>query len=299
MFYRLIFSAFIVAAWLPIPAVTHAQLGRLIKQKATEKVAGKAAEKAGLQTGPAAKEPPERYTEETIGRELDEKTLEAVFRGLAVVHSEYAALQAERARLRKRSEELQPTAAALDSVRRSRTEEVEQCRTQYLNDFAMKRQAQMARSLMRPSQNPDTIRLIMALTDSITAAHQRGDTTRVQRLTLRTMGITYGIDLDAAAGAAEKTCGTVPERSAVSIEFERIGAQMDSLVAVEREMHQRVMPKAAAASGLPLQRLLLARERILTWYSWHKGDASRWSRREHALFLRRKDEIRRAIGYGE
>lgn len=291
----------VAVSLLVVPGVGEAQLGRLIKQKAAEKAAGKAAEKAGLRQGPATKHHAERYTEATIGTELDEATLQAVFRGMAAVHGEFAGVQAERVRLSNREDELRETAGPLEAAWQQRRDDVQNCQRAYVNDLMTKRMSdpQVQRAAIRPSQNPDTVRLMMALVDSMTAAAQRGDSVGGERLTRRYVKLTTGIDTAGDSAAAARKCGTVPERPAVILERERVRAQVDSVYARERAIEAQTLPKAAAASGLAPRRFALARERIMTWYVDQSGDTSRWSRREHAMFERHKDEIRRALGYGK
>ena len=293
-------SPLVAASLLAVPGATEAQLGKRIKEKAAERIAGKAADKAGLpQT--TAKYHADRYTEATIGTELDEATLEALFRGMAAVQGEFAGVQAERIRLSRREDELRATAAPLDSAWQLRRDAVEKCQHDYRNDLMTKRQAELQRRAIRPSQNPDTIRLMMALVDSGGAAQQRGDSAAMERLNRRYIEVMTGIDVAADSAAAAKRCGTGPARPASSVERERVRAQIDSVYALERAIEQQTLPKAAAVSGLPPRRLALARERIMTWYSDQAegAEGSRWSRREHAMFARRKDEIRRALGYGK
>jgi hypothetical protein len=297
MYMRWTPSALLAAALLAAPGTADAQLGRIIKQKAQERVAGKAAEKA-KPAPEAPKHHAERYTEATIGTELDETTLNAALRGLLAVQGEYAGVVEERIRVQARASELSPSAGVQDSVWRERRQTVEDCQQAYLNDYMEKRQLQMTRAAMRPSQNQDTIRLMMALNDSLMAAQQRGDSVALQRLTDRANFLATGIDASAARREAAKKCGELPERPAVAVEHERLREKLHSLFERERAIQIETSSKATAASGLPAQRFALARERLLTWVEDRAaGDTSRWSPRERALLERRHAEIRRALGY--
>lgn len=296
----------LVAALLAVPTVAHAQLGKLIKQKAKEKaaqqVADKAAEKAGGRQGTKQTYHAERYTEATIGRELDQKTFDAALRGMRSVQNEFAGVQAERTRLWARERELLTTAIPLDSAWRVRRASVEECQRDYTNKLMEKRQAELQARATMPSMDQKTLLLTMSLTDSATKAAQRGDTVEVERLNRRLMKITYGVDVAADSVAAVKKCGAIPERPAAALEVERIRGKVDSLAALERTIQEQTMAKAATVSGLPRQDFALARERILTWYADQTsggGDLARWSRREHEMFDRRRDEIRQALGLGK
>lgn len=290
----------LVAMMLALPGVAHAQLGKLIKQKAAEKVAGKAAEKAGVSQG-KQRYHAERYTEATIGQELDQKTFEAVLRGMSSVQNDYASVQAERTRLTARMNELAPTAIPLDSAWRVRHASIEQCQRDYVDNLMEKRQADLQGRAMRLPTDQKTLRLMMALTDSGTQAAQRGDSVAVERFNRRLMKLTTGIDVEADSAAAAKKCGTLPARPEPALELKRLRAQIDSLMVKERTIQEQTMPNAARVSGLPPLRFALARERILTWYADQsgEGDLSRWPRKEREMFERRRDEIRQALGYGK
>ncbi|HEU5183341.1 MAG TPA: hypothetical protein VFU01_02160 [Gemmatimonadaceae bacterium] len=292
----------LVAMMLALPGIAHAQLGKMIKQKAAEKLAGKAAdkaaEKAGVTQGKRTYHA-ERYTEATIGQELDQKTFEAVLRGMSAVQNDYASVQAERTRLTARMNELAPTAIPLDSAWRVRHASIEQCQRDYVDNLMEKRQADLQGRAMRPTDQK-TLRLMMTLTDSGTQAAQRGDSVAVERYNRRLMKLTTGIDVAADSAAAAKKCGVLPARPEAALELARARAQIDSLMAKERAIQEQTLPNAARASGLPPLRFALARERILTWYADQsgEGDLSRWPRKEREMFERRRDEIRRALGYG-
>ena len=290
----------LVAMMLAVPGIAHAQLGKLIKQKAAEKVAGKAVEKAGVRQGKQAYHA-ERYTEATIGQELDQKTFDAVVRGMSSVQNDYGSVQAERIRLSARVNELMPIAIPLDSAWRVRHASVEQCQRDYVDKLMEKRQADLQGRAMRPPTDQKTLRLMMTLTDSATQAAQRGDSLAVERFNRRLMKLTTGIDVAADSAAAAKKCGVLPERPAEALELGRVRAQIDTLMVKERTIQEQTMPNAARVSGLPPLQFALARERILTWYADQsgEGDLSRWPRREREMFERRKDEIRQALGYGK
>jgi len=290
----------LVALLLTVPSIGHAQLGKIIKQKAAERVARKAAEQAGVSQGTQTYHV-ERYTEATIGRELDEATLNAVLRGMSAVQRDFAGVQAERVRLSNRVNELLPTVIPLDSAWRERRARVEQCQQDYKRELMERRQADLQARAIAPSMSQEQIRLMMALTDSATKAAQRGDSVAVERLNRRVMKVTYGIDVAADSAAAARKCGEVPGRPAAALELERVRAEIDTLMVRERTIQEQTLPNAARVSGLPPLRFALARERILTWYADQsgEGDMSRWPRREREMFERRRDEIRQALGYGK
>lgn len=290
----------LVALLLTVPSIGHAQLGKIIKQKAAERVARKAAEQAGVSQGTQTYHV-ERYTEATIGRELDEATFDAVLRGMSAVQRDFAGVQAERVRLSNRVNELLPTVIPLDSAWRERRARVEQCQQDYKRELMERRQADLQARAIAPSMSQEQIRLMMALTDSATKAAQRGDSVAVERLNRRVMKVTYGIDVAADSAAAARKCGEVPGRPAAALELERVRAEIDTLMVRERTIQEQTLPNAARVSGLPPLRFALARERILTWYADQsgEGDMSRWPRREREMFERRRDEIRQALGYGK
>ncbi|HJU90434.1 MAG TPA: hypothetical protein VJ672_13685 [Gemmatimonadaceae bacterium] len=288
----------LVAMLLTAPSLVHAQLGKIIKQKATERVARKAGEQAGV-TQRTQTHHAERYTEATIGQELDEATLNAVLRGMNAVQREFAGVQADRVRLSNRVNELLPTAIPQDSAWRERHSRVEQCQRDYTDELMRRRQADLQARAVVPSMSQEQIRLMMALNDSGTQAAQRGDSVAMERLNRRMLKLTTGIDVAADSAAAARRCGELPGRPAVALELERVRAQIDTLMVKERTIQEQTLPNAARASGLPPQRFALARERILTWYMDQSGDGdmSRWSRREREMFERRREEIRQALGF--
>ena len=289
----------LVAMLLAVPSIVHAQLGKIIKQKAAERAAREAAQRAGVSQGTQTHHA-ERYTEATIGQELDEATLNAVLRGMSAVQREFSGVQAERVRLSNRVNELLPTAIPQDSAWRERHARIEQCQRDYTDALMQRRQAQLQARAVAPSMTQEQIRLMMALTDSGTKAAQRGDSVAVERLNRRLMQVTTGIDVAADSAAAARQCGELPARPAAALELQRVRAQIDTLMVRERTIQEQTLPNAARASGLPPQRFALARERILTWYADQSagGDMSRWPRRERELFERRRDDIRQAFGYG-
>lgn len=290
----------LVAMLLTVPSIVHAQLGKIIKQKAAERAAREAAQRAGVSQG-AQTYHAERYTEATIGQELDEATLNAVLRGMNAVQREFAGVQAERTRLSNRVNELLPTVIPLDSAWRERRTRVEQCQRDFTNALMERRQADLQARAIAPSMSQEQIRLMMALTDSATKAAQRGDSVTVERLNRRVMKVTYGIDVAADSAAAARKCGEIPGRPAAALELERVRAEIDTLMVRERTIQEQTLPNAARASGLPPLRFALARERILTWYADQSGEGgmSRWPRREREMFERRRAEIRQALGYGK
>ena len=288
-----------VAMLLAVPSLAHAQLGKLIKQKAAEAAGKKAMEKAGVSKG-ARTYHADRYTEATIGQELDQKTFDAALRGMSAVQNEYTGVQAERVRVSSRMNDLQPTAIPLDSAWRENRARIEQCQEDYVDGLMEKRQSELQARAIKPSMDQKTILLVVSLTDSGAKALQRGDSVEARRLNQRVVQLTTGIDFAADSAAAVKKCGAVPARPAAALAVERLRSQIDSLTAMERTIQEQTLPKAAQASGLPARQFALARERILTWYADQTaGDLSRWSKREREMFERRKDEIRRALGYGE
>lgn len=290
----------LVAMLLTTPSIVHAQLGKIVKQKAAERAARKAAEQTGVSQGTQTHHA-ERYTEATIGQELDEATFDAVLRGMSAVQRDFAGVQAERTRLSNRVTELLPTVIPLDSAWRERHASVEQCQRDHVNQLMERRQAELQARAIAPSMSQEQIRLMMALTDSATKAAQRGDSVAVERLNRRVMQVTTGIDVAADSAAAAKKCGELPRRPAAALELERVRAEIDTLMVRERTIQEQTLPNAARVSGLPPQRFALARERILTWYADQsgEGDMSRWPRREREMFERRRDEIRQALGYGK
>lgn len=290
----------LVAMLLTLPSIVHAQLGKIIKEKTAERAAREAAQRAGVSQGTPTHHA-ERYTEATIGQELDEATLNAVLRGMNAVQREFSGVQAERVRLSNRVNELLPTAIPQDSAWRERHARIEQCQRDHTDALMQRRQAQLQARAAAPSMTQEQIRLMMALTDSATRAAQRGDSVAVERLNRRLMHVTTGIDVAADSAAAARQCGELPARPAAALELQRVRAEIDTLMVRERTIQEQTLPNAARASGLPPQRFALARERILTWYADRSagGDLSRWPRRERELFERRRDDIRQAFGYGK
>src|SRR5688500_279383 len=225
----------LVSMLLAVPGIADAQLGKVSKQKAAEKVAGKAAdkaaEKAGVRQGKQTYHA-ERYTEGTIGQELDQKTFEAALRGMSAVQADYTSVQAERTRLSARVNELLPTAIPQDSAWRVRRETVEQCQRDCVNKLMEKRQAELQGRAMRPPTDQKTLRLMMAITDSATQAAQRGDSVAVERFNRRIMKLTTGFDVVADSAAVTKKCGVQTGRNYAELELTRVHAAIGTTMGV-------------------------------------------------------------------
>lgn len=253
------FAAFVVS----IPAVSHAQLGGLVR-KAQNAAANKVVENKNLKPSSA------------FGPELTAETLDAVLRGLAATDAKLD--EADRYREMRvkyddqRAKSIKDHEKDRESYDNLRTK-TERCQS----DFAEKRhdalQAELEAKRNDPAHQAKMMQIAVSAGQKLAAAQAKGDTAEYRRLAFE-MAKAQGIDPVADSAATIKACGRVPAKPTWLIEQDSIralSARSDSQI---RQAEESAQAAGAAASGMPGKNAYgMARERVLHWYLEKRGSS--------------------------
>ena len=273
------FAAFAVS----VPAVSHAQLGGLVR-KAQNAAANKVIENKNLRPSSA------------FGPELTAETLDAVLRGLAATDAKLAEADRHRearrtldARLSKSLDAHQKDRESYDNLRIK----VDQCQSDFRDKRRNELEAEFEAKRADPAQQAKLMQLTIAYGAKLAAAQQKGDTAEYRRLTLE-MSKAQGVDPVADSAAVISACGRVPAKPAWLIEQDSIralAARGDSQV---REAEESAQAAGAAASGMPSRNAYaMARERVMHWYMEKRGASpiQHFGAEERKLLEAKRDAI--------
>jgi hypothetical protein len=251
------FAAFAVS----VPAISHAQLGGLVR-KAQNAAANKVIENKNLKPSSA------------FGPELTAETLDAVLRGLAATDAKLAESDRHRETRMKLDDRL---SKSLDAHQKDRENydnlrnKTDQCQSDFRDKQRNALEAELDAKRADPAFQAKMMQITLAFAPKLGAAQQKGDTAEYRRLVLE-MTKAQGLDPVADSAAVINACGRVPAKPAWLVEQDSIralSARSDSQV---RQAEESAQAAGAAASGMPGKNAYaMARERVMHWYMERRG----------------------------
>jgi hypothetical protein len=275
------------AVSLTFPASTaSAQLGGLVKKardKVVEQQVDKQIEKrtgTSSSTNPSA---PPKYDDVTL--ELTAERVDGVIRGLTAGRAvlEGTSGGASRATLATRRDEaatkraeLSDKNAKLLSAYTEKRDDAQRCRNNAMyasrekrNQAAQERNKELQAKAMSDPAYRDKI---MAITQKMAVAQQKGDTAELRRLMVQ-MGAQED-DTKADTVAADKACGPMPATPAVLVQMDQLDAQANELTEQIRTLEEKAAATEVKQSGMNERQFHMARERIEAYLSAMKYKSS-------------------------
>jgi hypothetical protein len=278
--------AVVIAASLALPLhEASAQIGGLVRKardKAIDQQVEKRATAAAPSSATSAGAAP-RYDDVTL--ELTSDRVAQVLRGLTAGRAvlEGANGSPGRASLIARRDDAARKSAALSDANRKafdaysvKRDETQRCRNDAERASSDKRQKaneQKQKEFQAKAMSDPAFReKVMAISQKLAIAQQRGDTAEVRRLMIELNGGSVD-DAKVDSIAADKACGPMPARPAAMIQAEQLDAQVDSFGDQIRQLEETASATEVKESGLTERQYLMARERIEAYLSAVKYNA--------------------------
>jgi len=286
-----------------LPATAQAQFGKMIKKKAADAVAGRAAEKVGdkqAQMNPDAK----------LGTPFTAASLDRVLSALEINAASWAKSDSI-------AKQIEPLERQLGDLNSSKGDEMnaygekhgvwETCRTDAqsanADAHAQERQAASDKLAAAVQNNPGKAQIMsmewVQVQQQANAALARGDTAAAEK-TLNALYKKWGVLPPSALTEAELTakCGAQPTPPPSIATRDGLQARIDALRTKQRDAASESQEKSRAASGMSNDEFYPMSERLQMWYTIAvKGEkgARFWSDEEGALFESRRARIKKAF----
>ena len=256
-----------------------AQLGGLVK-KARDRVVEQQVEKqVEKRVNPVASDPGAPPPFDDVTLELTNDRISQIIRGLSAGRAvlegangspSRATLVAQRDDAARQSADLsQKNSKAFDAYYEKR-DASQRCRNDAIDAFRDKRQeANEARTKefqAKAMSDPAFREKVMAITQKMAVAQQKGDTAEVRRLMIELNG---GAPENANADslAADKACGSLPPQPAAMVQSEKLTALANKLTEEIRLLEEKSAATEVKESGLNERQYRMARERIEAYLS--------------------------------
>jgi len=256
-----------------------AQLGGLVK-KARDRVVEQQVEKqVEKRVNPVASGPGAPPPFDDVTLELTNDRISQIIRGLSAGRAvlegangspSRATLVAQRDDAARQSADLsQKNSKAFDAYYEKR-DASQRCRNDAIDAFRDKRQeANEARTKefqAKAMSDPAFREKVMAITQKMAVAQQKGDTAEVRRLMIELNG---GAPENANADslAADKACGSLPPQPAAMVQSEKLTALANKLTEEIRLLEEKSAATEVKESGLNERQYRMARERIEAYLS--------------------------------
>jgi hypothetical protein len=269
-----------VVACLTVPVHNaSAQLGGFVK-KAKDKVVLQQVEKqVEKQINPRASDPSAPPTFDDVTVELTNDRIAQIIRGLTAGRAvldgangspSRATLVARRDDAARQSAELsQQNSKAFDAYYQKR-DASQRCRNDAIHASREKRDAandQRMKELQAKAMSDPAFReKIMAITQKMAVAQQKGDTAEVRRLMIELNGGSPE-SANADSLAADKACGSLPPQPAAMVQAEKLNAQSNTLSEEIRLLEEKAAETEVKESKLNERQYQMARERIEAYLS--------------------------------
>jgi len=268
----------VAALVVPVQGAS-AQLGGLVK-KAKDKVVEQQVEKqVEKRVNPVASDPgaPPKFDDVTL--ELTNDRISQIIRGLSAGRAvldgangspSRATLIAQRDDAARQSADLsQKSSKAFDAYYEKR-DASQRCRNDAMDASRDKRQAAneaRAKEFQPKAMSDPAFReKVMAITQKMAVAQQKGDTAEVRRLMIELNG---GAPENAKADslAADKACGSLPPQPAAMAQSEKLNALANKLTEEIRLLEEKSAATEVKESGMNERQYQMARERIEAYLS--------------------------------
>ena len=276
----------VIVASLALPLPLHNASGQIggLMRKARDKVVEQQVEKrtntaaasnagtsnAGTSTAP-------RYDDVTL--ELTSDRIAQVLRGLTAGRAilDGANGSPSRASLTARRDDEARKSAALSDANNKifeayylKRDATQRCRSDAERASSDRRQQanqQKQKDLQAKAMSDPAFReKVMAISQKLAIAQQRGDTTEMRRLMVELNGGSAD-DAKVDSLAADKACGAMPAKPAAMAQVEQLDAQVNSLDDQIRKLEETSAATEVKESGLSERQFLMARERIEAYLS--------------------------------
>jgi len=270
-----------------------AQLLKKLKEKAAEKVANEATDRAAEKLGVAGR----AGDLSTLGAPLTADTLELIMKGLRAGQAQYDLREATNRQwgaAQERLSQLRDKNQASKDAWEKKNRATEQCQDDFKHALNKKREADMQSNMMANMAKASSAAQAYGM--AVAKAQQAGDTAAVTKAQLDFYKA-MGYDLKADSAAMKAKCGVESPKPAWMLEAEKIENEIDSLGTKVRQIEEGVQAAAVAASGMPAQRYHLARERLYTWFTktgQGKQDIG-WPSEEEKLFKPKAEELKKLV----
>ncbi len=307
----------IVAAAVSVAALivpTHsatAQLGGLVKKardKVVENQVDKQIEKRTGSAGSTSTEAPPKFDDVTL--ELTADRVDGVLRGLsagrAILDGTSAApgratLVARRDAAYEKSGTLSSQNEKLLDAYREKHDASRRCRNDAMNASQDKRQKEVQQRSQefqaKAMSDPAYRDKMVALSQKMAVAQQRGDTAELRRL-----GAELGLETNSDAAradtlAADEACGREPPKPAVLVQIEQLDSQGKELTEQIRKLEEKSAATEVKESGLNERQFHMARERIEAYLSAvkYKSQPGGFSAAELQTLSARRADLEKAM----
>jgi hypothetical protein len=268
-------AAFAVAASIIAPVnAASAQLGGLVR-KARDKVVENQVEKqvdrqVDKRTASMTPSAPPEYDAVTL--ELTAERLEGVVRGLTAGR---AALEGRTTLVARRDEVVNKRTDLSDKNQKllsdytKNNDEKNRCRYQAMYASREQRhkaeQQRMQEYQAKALSDPVYRDKVMAISQKMAAAQQRGDTTELKRLAGE-LGLKED-DTKADTLAADKACGPALAKPAVLVQIDQLDVESNKLTEQIRSIEEKAATTEWKESGMNERQFHMARERIEAYLS--------------------------------
>jgi hypothetical protein len=252
-------AAFAAVA-VSIPAISHAQLGGLVR-KAQNAAANKVVENKNLKPSSA------------FGPELTAETLDAVLRGLAATDAKLDEADRHRETRMKLDDRLSKSIQAHEKDRESYDNsriKIEQCQSDFRDKQRKALESELDAKRNDPAHQAKMMQVALTYASKLGAAQAKGDTAEYRRLALE-MSKAQGLDPVADSAATIKACGRVPSKPTWLAEQDSIRMQSSRSDSQIRQAEESAQSAGAAAAGMPGKSYGMARERVMHWYMEKRG----------------------------
>jgi len=269
-----------VVACLTVPVHNaSAQLGGFVK-KAKDKVVQQQVEKqVEKQINPRASDPGAPPTFDDVTVELTNDRIAQIIRGLTAGRAvldgangspSRATLVARRDDAARQSAELsQQNSKAFDAYYQKR-DASQRCRNDAIHASREKRDAandQRMKELQAKAMSDPAFReKVMALTQKMAVAQQKGDTVELRRLMIEMTGASPE-SANADSLAADKACGSLPPQPAAMVQADKLNKQAEKLSEDIRQLEEKSAATEVKESGMNERQYQMARERIEAYLS--------------------------------
>jgi len=271
--------AFIVAAIaaaasviVPVSAAS-AQLGGLVKKARDKVVENQVDKQVDKRTASMTPSAPPKYDDVTI--ELTAERVDGVVRGLTAGRAALdgrAPLVARRDEVVNRRSDLSDKNQKLLSDYTNNNDAKNRCRSQAMYASREKRneteQQRMKEYQAKALSDPVYRDKVMAISQKMAAAQQRGDTTELKRLAGE-LGLKED-DTKADTLAADKACGPALAKPAVLVQIDSLDAESNKLTEQIRAIEEKAATTEWKESGMNERQYHMARERIEAYLSGMK-----------------------------
>ena len=269
-----------VVASLALPVQNaSAQLGGFVK-KAKDRVVEQQVEKqVEKRVNPVASDPgaPPKFDDVTL--ELTNDRISQIIRGLTAGRAvldgangspSRATLVARRDEAARQSAELsQQNSKAFDAYYQKRDASM-RCRNDAISAYRDKRQQandQRTKELQAKAMSDPAFReKVMAITQKMAVAQQKGDTAEVRRLMIELNGGSPE-SANADSLAADKACGSLPPQPAAMVQAEKSNKDAEKLSEEIRLLEEKAAETEVKESKLNERQYQMARERIEAYLS--------------------------------